>query len=137
MEGQCCVVILAWYNYLVQLSGLPLHKIVMYGKGKGCSPACWLMDALCQEGAALSVVVAGTMTRTTTHGATGSLGEEDTGARMRMPLLGGIALHSAILSPGSGGTLAAMMLALVAKDEWPGWQLPVYLLHGTDKRSCQ
>ena len=131
--------VLACYNYLVQQRGVPPHEIVLCSKGKRCGLACWLVVVLCREGAASSlvaVVAAGAMgtTRTTMHGTTGSSGDDNAGARMRTPPLGGIALHSAILSSRSGGTLAAAMLALVAKDGWLGWLLPVYLLHGTDNK---
>ncbi len=84
---------------------------MLYGKGEGCGPACWLVDALCREGAASSSMAAAAVvmtTRMTAHGTAGLLGDNDAGARTRMPLLGGIALHSAILSLGSGGTLAAL-----------------------------
>ena len=117
--GQCRADVLSCYNYLVRRKRVPSRNIVLYGKGLGSGPVCWLADEICREWSMRwsskegKQLLAEMEEEEEKHGADHHLASSSAAVIVRMtkPPLGGIVLHSAFSSMqilgGGGGAAAA------------------------------
>ena len=152
-EEQCYRDVLACYNFLIKHKDAPPQNIILYGKGLGSGPVCWLAHKLCQEDASNTIQLDDTFT-----GSNSNAKKKTVKQRIATPVpfkskkptvspsstvpLGGIILHSACLSilrlklgtrlsrlTSLGGDVFCNLERMEDMD-LDVIKLPVYFIHG-------